>query len=307
MILKNIVLALGLSTLLTAAKPENYLLAYFKSNGQDGLHLAESPDGLKWKALNDDRSFLTPAVGGKLMRDPSIVQGPDGMFHMVWTSSWKEKGIGIAHSKDLINWSEQAFLPVMEHEPTTRNSWAPEILWNADEKEYVIYWSSTIPDRFPRTQKSCEKGYDHRTYFTTTKDFKTYTDTKLFYDPGFSVIDPLIRKIDDQWVMILKDETRYPEAKKDLRVATAKSLKGPWKTQDKAFSPNWVEGPMPIEINGQWVVYYDMYRAHRFGAMQTKDFIKWEDISNKITLPKGVRHGCMLKVSDEVIKKLRAH
>ncbi len=290
----------------SAAQAENYLLAYFKGNGEDGLHLASSTDALHWNALNGDRSFLTPKVGGKLMRDPSIVKGPDGVFHMVWTSSWKEQGIGIAHSKDLVNWSEQSFLPVMKHEPTTRNCWAPEILWDDETKEYLIYWSSTIPDRFPKTQKSCEKGYDHRTYAVTTKDFKTYSDTKLFYEPGFSVIDPLIRKVGDQWVMILKDETRYPKAQKNLRVATANNLQGPWKTEVKAFTPSWVEGPMPIEVGGQWIVYYDMYRAHKFGAMRTKDFKKWEDISKLIKLPKGARHGCIIKVPEAVIKEIKA-
>lgn len=39
--------------------------------------------------LNQDRSFLKPATGGdKLMRDPAILPGPDGIFRMVWTVSW---------------------------------------------------------------------------------------------------------------------------------------------------------------------------------------------------------------------------
>src|SRR5262245_33981799 len=81
----------------------NYLFAYFKSNGEDGLHLAYSHDGLKWKALNEDKPYLTPAVGGeKLMRDPCVIQGPDGVFHMVWTTGWRGREIGVAHSKDLI-------------------------------------------------------------------------------------------------------------------------------------------------------------------------------------------------------------
>ena len=82
-----------------------YLFSYFRGNGETGLHLAYSNDGLKWTALKDGQSFLKPQVGGKLMRDPSIAQGPDGTFHMVWTTGWWDKGIGIAHSKDLILWS----------------------------------------------------------------------------------------------------------------------------------------------------------------------------------------------------------
>ena len=111
----------GISERTDVKAKENYLFTSFRGNGEDGLHLAFSHDALKWTALNDDKSFLKPQVGTKLMRDPCICQGPDGTFHMVWTSGWWDKGIGIAHSKDLIDWSDQKWLGVMEHEPTAVN------------------------------------------------------------------------------------------------------------------------------------------------------------------------------------------
>jgi hypothetical protein len=93
----------------TTAK-EVYLFCYFKGSSSDGLHLAVSTDGLKWEALKGDSSFLKPAVAkDRLMRDPCIIRGADGLFHMVWTVSWADKGIGYASSKDLIHWSEQQF------------------------------------------------------------------------------------------------------------------------------------------------------------------------------------------------------
>jgi len=64
------------------------MFSYFKGNGEDGLHLAYSMDGLEWTALKHDSSFLKPMVGKeKLMRDPCIIRGMDGYFHMVWTAS----------------------------------------------------------------------------------------------------------------------------------------------------------------------------------------------------------------------------
>lgn len=39
-----------------------YLFCYFKNNGEDGLHLAFSNDGYKWKALFNDSSVLKPAA-----------------------------------------------------------------------------------------------------------------------------------------------------------------------------------------------------------------------------------------------------
>ncbi len=128
---------------------ECYLFSYFLNNGEDGLHLAWSADGLKWQALKGGKSFLTPEVGNsKLMRDPCITTGPDGTFHMVWTDSWVGNTIGYASSKDLIHWSGQKALPVMAHEPTVRNCWAPEIIYDA-RKNFRIFWASTIPGKFP--------------------------------------------------------------------------------------------------------------------------------------------------------------
>ena len=82
-----------------ARQTPEYLFAYFTGNGEDGLHFARSTDGLKWTEIAGGRSFLKPAVGSSLMRDPSIARGPDGTFHLVWTTGWWDRGIGIAHSR----------------------------------------------------------------------------------------------------------------------------------------------------------------------------------------------------------------
>lgn len=91
-----------------------YLFTSFREPATDGLHLAYSNDGNHWTDLGG--GYLQPEVGGKLMRDPSIARGKDGTFHLVWTTNWKgDKGFGYASSKDLVHWSAQRFLPVMDH------------------------------------------------------------------------------------------------------------------------------------------------------------------------------------------------
>ena len=122
-------MALSLCSVMTIfAGKTAYLFSYFINDSKDGLHLAYSYDGLNWMPLNGGRSYLTPSVGkDKLMRDPSICQAPDGTFHMVWTSSWTDRIIGYASSRDLIHWSEQQAIPVMMHEPEAHNCWAPVV------------------------------------------------------------------------------------------------------------------------------------------------------------------------------------
>ena len=291
---------------LSAQKKSPYLFSYFKGNGEDGLHLAYSEDGFNWKSLKGDSSFLKPVLSkDKLMRDPCIIKGKNGMFHMVWTVSWTAKGIGYASSKDLINWSEQKYIPVMEHEEGARNSWAPEITYDKKNKLYMIYWATTITGRFPETQIAADAGYNHRIYYVTTKDFKTFSDTKLLYDPGFNSIDATIVKDGKRWLMFFKDETKEP-AQKNLKIAFADNLTGPYsKASDPITDKVWAEGPTTLKIGKNWVVYYDKYTSHKYGAIMSSDLHNWTDISDKISLPTGIRHGSIFQVSKKVLSKLR--
>ncbi len=70
-------LVLGLLALAAAqAAPRGTgprVFSYFLDNGQDGMRLAYSRDGLTWTPLGGGRPYLAPTVGGKLIRDPCVV------------------------------------------------------------------------------------------------------------------------------------------------------------------------------------------------------------------------------------------
>jgi hypothetical protein len=308
--MKDIILTLlliGAAFLVRAQdKNEVYMFSYFMGNGEDGLHLAYSYDGLKWEALKNNKSFLTPTAGkDKLMRDPCIINGADGKFHMVWTVSWNEKGIGYASSGDLVNWSDQQYIPVMEHEPEAKNCWAPEVFYDEKSKQYIIFWSTTIPGRFPETEKSGDDKYNHRMYYVTTPDFKTFSKTKLYYDRGFNVIDGTLIKENKKYILFLKDETRTPP-QKNIRIATSNKLTGNYSKPSGPITGNyWAEGPTPVKINGYWLVYFDKYVDHKMGAVRSKDLQNWEDISDEVTFPEGTRHGTVFKVSLEMLENLK--
>lgn len=223
---------------------------------------------------------------------------------MVWTVSWGEKGIGYAHSKDLIHWSEQQYIPVMEHEPDARNSWAPEIYYDDRQGLYIIYWSTTIPGRFPATESTGDDGYNHRMYYTTTKNFEDFSPTKLLYDQGFNVIDGTIIREDRKYYMFLKDETRYPP-EKNIRIAHSEHLEGPYSRPSAPITGDyWAEGPTAIKINKQWIVYFDKYQNHKMGAVASEDLKSWKDISEKIHFPEGTRHGTVFPAPRKVLRKL---
>jgi alpha-L-arabinofuranosidase len=286
-----------------------YLFSYFRNNGEDGLHLAWSRDGLKWEALNGSKSLLKPTVGrSKLMRDPCVVQGPDGTFHMVWTDSWDSQTIGSASTKDFIQWSPQKAIPVMTHEPSAKNCWAPEIAYDAKRGVFMIFWATTLPEQFKETWFDGKNDNNHRIYVITTKDFQSFSPTKLFFDPGFNVIDSTLLVRDEQIYMISKDETKFPQAMKNLRLATATDLAGPYKLDPAPINAPgaWVEGPTALTIGEYTYLYYDVYTKHRYGVLRTRDMKTWENVSAQLSMPQGIRHGTAFAVPSDVVKGLLA-
>jgi hypothetical protein len=288
-----------------SASSENcFLFSYFVGNGEDGLHLACSMDGYQWKAIHGGKSFLTPKVGkSKLMRDPCLLRAPDGIFQLVWTDSWNSRTIGHASSKDLLHWSEQQAIGVMTHEPQAMNCWAPEVVYDESQQQYVIFWATTIPGRFPKTDGAGDGKNNHRIYSTTTKDFKTFTPTQLFYDGGFNVIDATILHANGKYCLIVKDETLKP-VKKNLRIAMGISPAGPFGEVSAPFTPSWVEGPSAIRIGDDYLVYFDCYTKGHYGAVRSRNLKDWEDITPRLAFPKGARHGTVLQVPKSVVDKV---
>ena len=283
-----------------------YLFSYFKGNG-DGLHLAYSKDGMKWETLFNDSILLKPEIGkDKLMRDPSIVQDDEGTFHMVWTTGWWDKGVGYASSKDLMNWSEQKNIPVMEKFEGTKNTWAPELFYDKKDKTFYIFWASTIPGAFPDIPTSeSEKGLNHRQYYVTTKDFNTFSDTKLFFEPGFSVIDGAMIEKDSTYYLFIKNENSNP-AEKNIRITSnSKPYDFPVTVSEPITGDYWAEGPAPLQVGEYVYVYFDKYRDKKYGAVRSKDMKKWEDVSDSISFPQGTRHGTAFLVSEKIFEALR--
>lgn len=290
---------LVISFFLLSCNHQVYLFTSFHEPATAGLRLLESNDGYKWREL--DTSVLKPEIGDKIMRDPSIAKGPDGTFHLVWTSSWKgNAGFGYASSKDLIHWSPQRMINVMKNEPTAVNVWAPEVFYDDEANQFIIIWASTIPFRFPKGQE--DEDNNHRMYYTVTKDFQTFSDTKLFLDPGFSVIDcTIVKRAKNDYVLVLKDNTRPA---RNIKVAFAKNPLGPYTKASEAFTENFTEGPSVAKVGNKWLIYYDAYRLKKYGAMETQDFKTFKDISSVVQVPEGHKHGTIFIASKKVVQKI---
>jgi GH43 family beta-xylosidase len=282
-----------------------YLFCYFTGTG-DGLHYACSEDGYTWNTLFDDSTILKPTVSkDKLMRDPCIIYGSDNQFHLVWTVSWNDKGIGYASSPDLLHWSQQKFIPVMAKEDSARNAWAPEITQRG--RKYYIYWASTISGRFPLKDTAAESRYNHRIYYTITKNFRKFSKTRLLFDPGYSVIDATIIPHGKGFLMFFKNETRAP-VEKNIRMAAGRKINGPYNNISKPITGNyWAEGPAVLKYGNKWIVYFDKYREHKYGAVESTDLVDWKDVSDKLEFPKGARHGTVITIHRDLLEKIKSY
>lgn len=298
---KRIVTILVLLILFASCSNKIYLFTSFHEPANEGLRLLYSKDGYHWKTT--DSIYLKPMIGkDKIMRDPSMLQGPDGTFHLVWTTEWKGgNGFGYASSKDLVNWTEQQYIPVMQHEPGVVNVWAPELFYDDMAGQYIIIWASTIPFRFEKGVE--DENNNHRMYYSTTRDFKTFTETKLFLDPKFSVIDAVIVKRNAKdYVLVLKDNTR-PE--RNIKVAFANDPLGPWTGISKPFTEKFTEGPAVAKVKNGYLVYYDVYQKKKYGASFTREFKDFIAADSLISVPDGHKHGTILKVNKKYLRALQ--
>jgi beta-xylosidase len=274
-----------------------WLFTSFRGSG-DGLHLAYSPDAQNWTDLN--KVFLKPVVGSKLMRDPHILHGPDRQYHMVWTSGWHDKGIGYASSSNLLEWSEQKFLPLMENVAGTETCWAPELYYDEATKDYIIVWSSAAPlAGFAKPQ--------HRAYYAVTKDFQTFSAPKILFDPGFNNIDTTMIRRGDKYVIVFKETDDQPGGRwGGVYAAQADRPLGPYTLLPAPIiSGERVEGPALVTVGDKALLYVDYYVNGRYGVRETRDWSAWTDVTKKATVVEGQRHGSILSVPAEVLTALR--
>ncbi|MCY9697392.1 glycoside hydrolase family 43 protein [Paenibacillus alginolyticus] len=276
-----------------------YLFSYFKEE-QESLFLALSEDGYTWRELNDGSAVYSSSIGTGQIRDPFIWEDGQGAFHLIWTDGWRSRSIGYARSTDLVHWEDEKLIPVMEHLPETQNTWAPEIFFDTVAGSYRIVWSSTVGVG-PR---------NHRIWSATTTDFKTFTEAKLFLDPGYNVIDANVTDIGDHYVMFFKDERGANEKGtefKAIRLCYLTKQDGDRPEVEQIshlITPALTEGPTlyAVERDGskEWILLVDGFQEQYYGAYRSRDLEKWESIGDEMRLPRGARHGSVIRLRTSV-------
>jgi hypothetical protein len=67
----------------------------------------------------------------------------------------------------------------------------------------------------------------------------------------------------------------------------------------------WAEGPTAIRTERKIRVYFDRYTEGRWGAVESADLKTWTDVSDKLVMVPGARHGTIVIVPKPVVDRVR--
>lgn len=208
-----------------------YLFGHFigeeDENGEQ-IYFSLSEDGMHFKDLNKGKPVLVSTVGERGVRDPYLYRSFEGdryfliatdlsIFHRGgWfineqnyydASTTGSDCLVLWESNDLVTWSEPRLLKVAPK--NAGMAWAPEMIYDEETGNYVIYFSSSIMN--PETKY---KSKPNTIYYVTTRDFVTFSETKIFIDNQTDgetdgkrreIIDTTLIKVGDFYYSASKD------------------------------------------------------------------------------------------------------
>ncbi len=300
-------------------KYEGYVFSYFTGEGYSNgeqiyFALSEGNNPLKWNELNNGKPAITSDLGEKGLRDPFIIRSPEGdRFYLIATDlkihgngDWDKaqrsgsRSIMVWESTDLIHWSKQRMVEVAPKE--AGNTWAPEVFYDDTTGEYVVFWASKLYDNDEHSGSTY-----NRMMYSTTRDFYTFTEPKVYMDYGYSVIDTTMIKHDEKIYRFSKDE----------RNNTSSSPNGKFIFQEvgnSVLDPNFElikegigkgsigagEGPTIFKSNTEekWYMFIDEFGGRGYVPFETTDLQSGEwKMSDNYDLPARPRHGTVIPVT----------
>lgn len=190
-----------------------YLYVHMSSKGEFTSY-SLSRTGQYWTdLLSGSEVFSTKdntITGG--MRDAYVTRLEDGSFMLVGTDMTSRLGWTSNHimdlmlSPDLVHWTKNVKIDLESSDnlkalggitaDQMTAAWAPQVIYDPVTRHYVVYYSVGFPDR-------------HRIYYQLVdKDLNILTEPRLYFDPGYDIIDADIvyNAVDNDYQMVYKCE-----------------------------------------------------------------------------------------------------
>ncbi|MES2240204.1 MAG: family 43 glycosylhydrolase [Bacteroidota bacterium] len=301
-----LVLFYSCGTTKKAVEKENnsaYLFVYFTGNAksEEAIRFALSKNGYNYYALNDNKAVISSesisTTGG--VRDPHILRGADGTFYMTVTdlqtaNGWDNQAMILLKSTDLVHWTSAKvdISKVFAGFKDVKRVWAPQTIYDAKAKKYMVYFSMLQPG-----------GKDVIYYSYANKDFTALETApkQLFFSPTKgSCIDADIIEKDGKFHLFLKTEDT---ADKGIKVAISDKLTSGYVLKDEYVDQTneSVEGSGVFKLNNSdtYILMYDMYRKGKYQFTSSTDLKNFKVIDENVSMNFHPRHGTVLPITQK--------
>jgi beta-xylosidase len=320
----------------TSESYEGYLFSYFIGEGTaDGeqvyFGLSEGNDPLRYRDLNDNEPVLTSDLGTKGLRDPFIIRSPEGdKFYQIATDlkvygSWDwdgfqrrgSKSIMVWESTDLVNWTDQRLVQVSPE--NAGNTWAPEAFYDEELGAYVVFWASKL---YAEDDPNHTGSQHNRMMYATTRDFVTFSEPRVWVDPGYSVIDSTVIKEGETYYRFTKDERNNTSS-----TPCSKFILGEKSTELRSTDYDFIsecigkanslgpginqgEGPLVFKSNTEdrYYMFIDEFGGRGYVPFVSDDLdaTEWKMVTD-YKMPSRPRHGTVLPVTQAEYDRLLRH
>ena len=247
-----------------------YLFVTFTDGREDGeqVYFAISRDGLHYTDLNDGNPVLISDIGEMGARDPFIIRDVKNPSHFYLIATdlriASQKGWDVAQyagsrslliweTEDLIHWTK-----VRSVEIGVKGAgcvWAPEAIYDKKRDAYLVFFTSMV-------KLDGEEHAKQRIYATYTKDFKEFTEPKIYIERENHVIDTTIIFDGEIYYRFSKDETD-----KVITLDKGTDLMGEFKSVSSEILRNLygVEGPecYYLKDRNKWCLIVDRFASQK--------------------------------------------
>ena len=267
-----------------------YIMSYFRYDEKEGMYLAAGEDLLHWKDLNQGKAVLVPDEG-YILRDPFLLADKEGGFHVFFTDNWTSCTIGHSLSRDLMNWAPVNHIMLMNEYENILNCWAPEVFWNREKEVYQLIWSSVF----------APQGWDvtNRIWTAEMSGFHEVKNVRLYFDPGYPVIDATVLTEESGYFMAFKDERGNNCSNTDykaIRTCRFQNTDSGFEEISDLLTGNLCEGPCLMKKDGIYYLFYDSFGDGTYRVICSEDFTCWEEITHLAEFPEQCKHMSIIQI-----------
>ena len=278
-------------------KADNKVLIAACSSRKDnkGLYLACSDNGLNWRSLGGP--FLIHTAEPTAFDGSFLAHDDSGVFNYIWPFGGRGVlAVGYTNSNNLTACSDSKLIELKSHLDAL-DIVKPKLFYDSDNSQYILSWASTINKNYFQCYQEPD-GDNPRIWYVTTKDFNTFSQPKILFEPGYSVEDAVLVKYKSGYALIHEDSRKCFQT---LCTAFGSSATGPWTTVTNGLPLEYCQNPAAINVNGQYLVYCQKGPNQSASLLITNDFDTWTDASKYLSFPDDYKVCSIIEVNRSVI------